>query len=161
MDKEVQEINDLLDFELVPIVPDASSGDGIIRTDQQMQEWAEICNCEVVKAKPNQLFIDIDTKAQYETFKLMFHLFDKHFFLIPYGGYEGKKQKWEEHPSKQGLPHRHIVVTLNGEQSLITRIAMQAVLSSDPMREMLSIRRALNCEENVVVFFEPKVEKDK
>lgn len=127
-------------------VPDASSGDGVIRTWEQCQEWAESYNCIVKVAKDNELFIDIDTEERFNLFEAMQHILCKYFpvtgILIS--------------PSKQGLPHRHIVVTLDNDYGLGHRIALQAALGSDSMRELLSIRRACYQEENVVIFFEPK-----
>lgn len=128
-------------------IPDVCSGDGIARTWEQCQEWAEKINCVCIQATDTQLFIDIDTERAYAIFKET-----------------SRKMKWgtqwfksmRETPSKQGLPHRHIVIELRQLQPLIVRIAMQAALGSDPMRELLSIRRALDGEDNVVIFFEPK-----
>jgi|SRR5580704_3831947 hypothetical protein len=127
-------------------VPDASSGDGIIRTEEQCREWAESIGCDLIVATDTQLFIDIDTEAQFDVFKVNLLVLGKHFAV----------RRTSLTPSKQGLPHRHIVVDLHGAWPLMTRIAMQAALGSDPMRELLSIRRAVNEEENVVIFFEPR-----
>jgi hypothetical protein len=51
--------------------------------------------------------------------------------------------KWK--PSKSGLPHRHVVVASPRNMlSPAKRIALQAILGSDPLREMLSMFRYLN-----------------
>lgn len=125
-------------------VPDVSSGDGILRTWEQCQEWAEKIGCDIVEAKANQLFIDIDTEAQFAQFE--FQLLKEHFYFT----------KITITPSKQGLPRRHIVIEMGKEYPLITRIALQAILGSDPTRELISIKRALEDESNVVIFFEKK-----
>jgi hypothetical protein len=124
--------------------PDASSGDGIMRTNEQMKEFADQCGCTYREAKDNELFIDLDTEHAYRLYKMVLPLLAKHF---PF-----KDQKIT--PSKQGLPHRHVVITLSQDYSVITRIGLQASLGSDPLRELLSLRRVENGEENVVVFFE-------
>ena len=59
-------------------------------------------------------------------------------------------------PSGSGLPHRHVIITLGKPMDLLARIALQACMGSDPTRELLSVRRALDKEENVVIFFEKK-----
>jgi hypothetical protein len=125
-------------------VPDASSGDGVLRTAQQCEEWASSIGCSIKYAADNQLVIDLDIEAAYAIFEYQIKLFRKHFYYIRY----------TVTPSKQGLPHRHVVVELGQSYPLVTRIAMQSVLGSDPTRELLSVRRALDEEENVVIFFE-------
>jgi hypothetical protein len=49
-----------------------------------------------------------------------------------------------------------VVVELGREYPEIVRIAMQACLGSDPTRELLSVRRSRDEEENVVIFFEKR-----
>lgn len=127
-------------------VPDVSSGDGVIRTYTQCCEWADKINCEVLVANDNQLFVDIDTEYQYETFKQQMRKFKYKFTCLD----------WKITPSKQGLPHRHVVVTLDRNYPLITRIAMQSCLGSDPMRELISLYRAERGDDNVVLLFEKR-----
>ncbi len=132
------------------IVPDVSSGDGIVRTFEQCTKWAEKENCTLRVASEDELFIDIDTEEQYSIFCKMAGWYDSQHIIF---------YKWKVTPSKGGLPHRHIVVKLRQPASLLERVAMQATLGSDPMREAISIKRAKDGEENVVIFFEPKVAK--
>jgi hypothetical protein len=54
--------------------------------------------------------------------------------------------------SKSGNKHVHI--TLNQSLDTPTRIALQAVLGSDPVREFLNIARHLKGIKDPVVFFE-------
>jgi hypothetical protein len=125
-------------------VPDASSGDGIIRTHEQCCEWARKLACTCKYAEPDELFIDIDTDRQFALFDAQVKLLKKHFWF----------KSVTTTPSKQGLPHRHIVVKMARAYDLMTRIALQACLGSDPMRELLSAKRAHEGEDNVVIFFE-------
>jgi hypothetical protein len=127
-------------------VNDVSSGDGIIRTTEQMQEWAERLHCKWIEAADNQLFIDIDTDLQFSVFETQVKLLKKHFYF----------KSVTVSPSKQGLPHRHIVIEMAHMYPLLTRIALQACLGSDPARELISIKRAIDGESNVVIFFEKK-----
>jgi hypothetical protein len=128
-------------------VPDVTSGDGCLRTDLEMRELTAKIGCDIVAATDSQLFVDIDTEDQFEMFKKQVQMFEKHFAM----------RGLEVRPSKQGLPHRHVVVELAGPMPLVTRIALQACLGSDAARELISMKRALAGEkENVVVFFERK-----
>lgn len=128
-------------------VPDASSDDGKIRDNKQCAEWANKLGCDVVMAADNQLFIDIDTEEQFEIYKKQIRLLRRHFYKI---------LSVTVCPSKTGLPHRHITVTLDRKYPEMTRIALQAALGSDPTRELISIKRSLGGQDNVVVFFEKK-----
>ncbi len=144
--EEFEDLFGSVDLAALPLVPDASSGDGIIRTSEQCREWAETLNCDLREAKANELFVDIDSEHQFGIFCVNVAVLKKHWKVVT----------WISSPSKQGLPHRHVVVRMAEDLDLLTRIALQAALGSDPMRELLSIRRALNGEENVVIFFEPR-----
>lgn len=128
-------------------IPEAFSGDGILRSTEQCNEWAKKIGCSVVGATDEQLFVDIDTEAQFNIFKYQIKLLKRHFWF---------EKDYKVTPSKQGLPHRHITIKLMSPLPLLARIALQACLGSDPTREMLSVRRALDNEENVVLFFEKK-----
>lgn len=151
LEKQLDEIliDDLLMTSEV-YVPDASSGDGIIRTSEQCQEWAENLGCICIEATDKQLFIDIDTPEQFDQFM-------KGMYVLRNQQIVGK---YTATPSKSGFPHAHMVVNLMEPQTLMTRIALQAALGSDPMREALSIKRALDKEDNVVIFFEKKGEEN-
>lgn len=46
-----------------------------------------------------------------------------------------------DHPSKSGLPRRHVYIDLSMELSATERIAWQACLGSDRRRELLSMLR--------------------
>lgn len=111
-----------------------------------MMEWVEAIDCDVVEATDRQLFIDIDSDIQYQIYTRMLPLLKKHFYF----------KKVTERPSKQGLPHRHITIDMDDSYSLTERIALQACLGSDQTRELLSVRRSIDREENVVIFFEKK-----
>lgn len=130
----------------IPYVPDASSGEGILRTPEQMREWADILSCDFIEATDKQLFVDLDTEEQYTLFQIQIKLLKKHFYFKSYRVTE----------SKQGIPHRHVVVEMAEAYPLINRIALQACLGSDSARELMSVRRCMNQEDEVVVFFEKK-----
>lgn len=131
-------------------VPEVWSGDGVMRTQERCAEWAAQLGCDLVVASDRELFIDIDTEHQFQVFSHVVRALKTHIAC--------KVVRID--PSKQELPHRHIVVELREPLPLVVRVALQAALGSDPMRELLSTIRAMNGEENVVLFFEKKKENN-
>lgn len=95
---------------------------------------------------PRELFIDVDSDAEYEAFVGLLAIFKEH-------------ERNVEHlsrPSRSGLPHRHIIVTLNRDvKDERERILLQATLGSDKRRELLSWA-ALEAGHNLTptLFFE-------
>jgi len=98
----------------------------------------------VVVPKANELFVDIDSEADMERFKRLRATVESFLPL-----------KVDVRPSPSGRPGRHhIVVTLDREVTEIERVALQAILGSDPTREALSYRRILNSITPATLFFE-------
>lgn len=101
--------------------------------------------CEVVHPKDNELFLDIDKPEQLATFNRNFDLLHRYELV-------------EQHivrPSSSGHPDRfHITVTLKESVTSFERIALQAALGSDPMREMLSLMRIYTNNPHPTLFFE-------
>jgi hypothetical protein len=60
-------------------------------------------------------------------------------------------------PSRSGLPKRHLIVRLNRPVSNAERIALQAALGSDPVREILGIVRVQHNDPHPTLFLESKV----
>ena len=87
---------------------------------------------EIYVPAENELFIDIDSSEQYDRFNTAAARLSTEL--------EGDI-KVSVKPSKSGLPKRHAIVTLPFEVEHEMRIALQAVMGSDPVREMLSIFR--------------------
>lgn len=120
------------------------------------EEAAEKVGCKAVLPKNNQLQLDIDTEEQYNLFQVRLTEFDRH------------TDWWVEvdnKPSKSGLPHRHITLTLTDtegnpiELDEWQRIALQTILGSDLIRETLNAWRLLQGQENPSRLFE-KIEQD-
>lgn len=101
---------------------------------------------KVVYPKSNELFIDIDSEKQLETFNSHFNRLHNEF----------NDMKRIYYPSKSGFPRTHIIVTMPFNMSNLERIAWQAVLGSDPVRELLSMIRLTNGLEHPTLFCEPK-----
>lgn len=123
--------------------------------DVSAEEEAKRLNCIVVKPEPNQLQIDIDSEEAYS-------IFQKRIFEYKY--HSQLSITVETHPSKSGLPKRHITITVNDFKNNPhvfnewERIALQFTLGSDPIRETLNTWRLLRGSENPSRLFEPKEE---
>ena len=131
----------------VNFVSEPDSGDGIVRTFDQCKEWANWLDCDIRLPADNELFVDIDSEDAWKQFEHVWPVMKKHYAM-----------RYKSTPSRSGLPKRHVVITLASDKhTLLEKIAMQAALGSDGRRETISIVRALAREDNVVVFFEPKV----
>ena len=101
--------------------------------------------CVIIRPKPNELFIDIDNEAQLNSFKKSFEVFSKTHACTH-----------TIEPSSSGKQYRyHIVVTLKDETvDAKARILYQAVLGSDPVREVLSFLRLEKDDPMPTIFFE-------
>lgn len=101
----------------------------------------------------NELFIDIDDDSQVEIFNrrlndifaLSNELFDDYELV--------------ETPSRSGLPHRHIIISLtkNNRKIKLTdwqRVALQFTLGSDPIKETLTVYRILAGVKDPSILFE-------
>lgn len=102
-------------------------------------------DCFVVLANDYQLQLDLDTEESYLYFMQELRKLEKdcdwHF-------------KLHVSPSKSGLPKRHATLTSKKPMPIWQRIALQAVLGSDPMRELLNAKRVLLDDPFPVAFFE-------
>ena len=85
----------------------------------------------VVVPADDELQIDIDEEAQYDQF---IGQLDRLRRMYP-------SLRWIEHPSRNGLPGRHITVSTGSVLTAWQRIALQACMGSDPVRELLSACR--------------------
>jgi hypothetical protein len=101
---------------------------------------------EIHLPKANELFIDIDNKQHYEAFQRSWAVLRANGIVLSV----------KETPSKSGGACKHIRVTVAGIKELtdMERIAWQAALGSDPIREILSIVRALKGDAHPTLFAE-------
>lgn len=118
----------------------------ITRTLEEAEKEADTLGLVVHRPKYNELFIDVDTDKELPDFILR-RLKDLCTWL-PDG------ISWAQSRSKSG--NIHLRVRFNDERTLtdIERIAWQAVLGSDPVREFLSMLRVEQNTESPVLFFE-------
>lgn len=86
----------------------------------------------IMTPSDNELLLDIDTEDDWKFFqKAVARLQEEYPRLV----------NWAAWPSKSGLPRRHALVTVPFVVDDVQRIAFQAVLGSDRVREMLSLFR--------------------
>lgn len=102
----------------------------------------------IVLPKPNELQIDIDTDEQFAIFTRASESMAKNWWI------DSGLPLVETHPSKSGLPCRHVTITLPFDVTPWQRIALQASLGSDPMRELLSSIRLMKGDVAPTLFVE-------
>jgi hypothetical protein len=108
-------------------------------------EAAKKQGLKVVPAQADELQIDIDNKESHERFYSMLGMLMSFFPDIT----------WEEKKSKSESPFRlHITVNLGHKISNVERVLLQAIMGSDPKRELLSYIRLLRGIEPATLFFE-------
>jgi hypothetical protein len=107
--------------------------------------------CRVVFPSDDELQVDIDTDEHYAAFLKSWAIFERDVEL-----FYVEKPTYVERPSRSGLPSRHITVKLPFDVTSEQRIAWQAALGSDPVRELLSMLRDMRGDEHPTLFVEAK-----
>lgn len=98
----------------------------------------------------NELQIDIDSDEQYQLFQSQFSIFRREMEVV----HPMKPIALTMWASRSGLPKRHILITLPIGVTNSERIALQAALGSDPIRELLSMMRYFKGYEHPTLFCE-------
>lgn len=94
----------------------------------------------------SELFIDIDNEHGLSQFETQYRVLLK---------FRPRAQVTRNTPSPSGEPgHFHIVVDLGESVDPLERCLLQAILGSDPKRELLSWQRLNNQDEVPTLFFE-------
>lgn len=125
---------------------DCSGSDGHTRLDQ-LEEAAAARKCRIVEPKSNELFLDIDSEEQAARARAI--VMNKKVRKLL-----GIKTT-SVTPSPSGQPgHYHVTVTLYDSVNEERRVFLQAVLGSDPVREILAMQRIEQGIAPVTVFFE-------
>jgi hypothetical protein len=99
------------------------------KSSAELEAWAFVNGYICIYPKPNQLFIDVDTAAQFAQFLSLLDLLGDIFCTdsIP----------WTSTKSRSGGDHQHIVVELPMEITQMERLVLQACMGSDAKRELL------------------------
>lgn len=111
---------------------------------QRAIDEAENLGLAIVFPKDNQLQLDIDNDEAMEQFEKLRDVVEHHFGITDV----------EVHPSKSGLPKRHVTITMPTNMATRDRILIQACLGSDRTRELLSYLQVLNGDAHPVLFIE-------
>lgn len=98
----------------------------------------------VHQGNSNTLLLDIDSPSAQEQFDRVFPAFERN---VTY-------QKVERWNSKSG--NSHYKITLEEDFTALERVAMQAALGSDGVKELLAIFRIQNGIEEPSILFQPK-----
>ena len=125
------------------------SGDLEKLSSQHEIDKAALENKTVVYPQLNQLQIDIDSDAHWDTFNFQIRVLLQKFNVT----------KIEMVPSNSGKGHWHATLTLDkieftGDRIAI-RLLLQACLGSDLKRELLSFFRHETGDEHPTLFLEP------
>ena len=115
---------------------------------QRAIDEAKKLNLDVVFPADNQLQLDIDNDESMAQFEKLRDVIE-HYWGIG---------NVETHPSKSGLPKRHVTVTMQSKLDVLDRILIQACLGSDRTRELLSYLQVRNGDKHPVLFLELKSE---
>ena len=131
-------LDDWLDSEN-PFGDPAELGDKVIDYDinQAREDYIKdrlACGYRVCYPADNELQLDIDSEEQYAAWKKAEGIISRN---------EVFTAAVEEAPSSSGLPHCHVRIRLPFDVTPWQRIALQAALGSDPVRELLSCVRML------------------
>lgn len=102
----------------------------------------------VVYPEDNQLQIDLDNEHSYRLFQNQLCIVEKFIGI----------SNCDEKPSKSGKPgKRHITLTFYGVTfTMLERLALQAMLGSDRIRELLGYVQLKNEDPHPVLFLEKK-----
>lgn len=129
---------------------EAHEGQGYTEFDREdTLKFAEDNGLKLVIPDENELQLDIDTEEQYQQF-------NKVYGSLQIAFNDRATIVWDK-PSKSGLPKRHIIVKLPWNLPVECRVALQAALGSDPIREINNVRRIMNQDIYPVALFEKQV----
>lgn len=109
--------------------------EGAIICDERAAELkAAEENYEVLRPAANELLIDIDNKEAQEQFDRVYPIVDRYYGIV-------NIQSWK---SKSG--NKHIKVILRESVPISWKLVLQAALGSDPIKEVISLKRfEMNC----------------
>ena len=119
------------------------------RTGQESVEYARRVRLDVYPAEENELQLDLDTPEQE----------DKYREMLPKVADVYTVDSIIETPSKSGKLHARIYLAY--PLSVEERIALQAILGSDPKKELCSLQRWLKGDQLPILLFEkPEISEE-
>ena len=121
--------------------------DEIYCFDRDVEKVAAAQGCKVVYPESNQIQLDIDNEKSYEDFLRRVESVERRLAWV---------MNIQIRPSKSGLPHRHITITVgNKEISDWERVGLQLMFGSDPVRESVNAMRCAAGVANPSCLFVP------
>ena len=123
-----------------------SEQEGFDRSSKVAYDMAEANGLLVVVPLPNQIQIDIDSDADYAVYTSNYPTVARIRTITA--------QSCQ--PSRNKIEGKHITLTFEETLTPIERIAFQAILGSDRIREALSLERIYNNDPTPTLFLEKK-----
>lgn len=111
-----------------------------------LEQLAESKGMKIIFPEDDELFIDIDSIEGLVQFNKQLEVLKSNY---------GSDISAKITESKSGMPHCHIIVKLPWNVNQSERIALQAILGSDPLHELLCLMNHIKGYEKAVLFFEP------
>jgi len=113
--------------------------------------YAKAHELDVVFPAADELFIDIDMSFERDAFIWAFPMFQQ---LFP-GALIVRNTPSKSSSAFGGIWNRHIVVKVPGQKfSAEQRVMLQAILGSDPKRELLTLKNISEGDKTPTLFFE-------
>lgn len=110
-------------------------------------QYAKTLNCKVVIPGEREVFIDIDSGAAFDLYRMKLAWYQTQAAI--------KERKIT--PSKSGWPHCHIILEVQHDLSDFERIAIQSILGSCNDTVLCSLRNAQCKDLHPVRFFEKEI----
>lgn len=114
-------------------------------SDRAIQE-AKDDNLDVVFPAPNELQLDLDTPEAWAIYQTMWPIVNRYYGI----------SAMKEQESRSGYPKRHVTLGLDRPVTNFERIAIQACLGSDRVRELLGVIQEMAGDPHPTLFLEKK-----
>jgi len=111
---------------------------------KKIKEKAKEANFTIIEGTPKTLLLDLDSWEAECRYDAMYSM-----LCMNFGARE--KSRWKSKSGK-GV---HVVISLKDDLDETTRVALQAIMGSDPKREMFGIVKILNDVEEPSLLFKP------
>ncbi len=115
---------------------------------EEKERLASNVNCDVIVSQPYYVLVDLDVDKAGDSQAR----FDVGLNFMQSAGLVAMVESWV---SKSGK-NRHYKIQLNQPLSAIERVAVQAALGSDPIRELLAVFQAAHFGDHNIVLFRPR-----
>lgn len=116
-----------------------------VAKEQAAIEQAKLQGFEIVQGDAFTLLLDLDNPNQRRQFSEMRAMVDFHFQIL-------NEESWE---SKSGSGRKHVKLLLGKSLGPAERMALQAILGSDPKRECFGIAKLASGIKAESLLFKP------